>query len=248
MRLRDVKTLVDIPLVPITERQVYMRVADAANGRRLSPCSRGLPTGCDGRKIPLLWCLFRTPGGSCSGRYGRVFAIGGCLQIPSKGYLWFSERWSTRDLSFTGLQLSDKSQSYIASFETLAQITLLHCMTAALPGGRMRARIRLWSDNAASTRLYSRKFPLNIFAQRLALFSCFSGISLDVSHIPGELNEDADVLSRWPGDTALLPERFAVSRRVPLDFEQLWFRRSTTLLRPSDARIPWQLPINDFFM
>ena len=39
-----------------------------------------------------------------------------------------------RDLSFTGIELSDKSQSYIASFETLAQIALLHCMTAAVVG------------------------------------------------------------------------------------------------------------------
>ena len=29
-----------------------------------------------------------------------------------------------QDLSFTGLELSDKAQSYIASFEALAQIAL----------------------------------------------------------------------------------------------------------------------------
>ena len=121
------------------------------------------------------------------------FAIGVFLEIPGKGYLWFSETWSVQDLSFTGLELSDKAQLYIASFEALAQIALLHVLTAALPGGRMRVRIKSWSDNTgadcASNRLYTNKYPLNMFVQRLSLFSCYSGVSLDVSHIPGELNE-----------------------------------------------------------
>ena len=83
------------------------------------------------------------------------------------------------------------AQSYIASFETLAQIALLHVLTAALPGGRMRVRIKSWSDNtgaeSASNRLYTNKYPLNMLVRRLSFFSCYSGVFLDVSHIPGEL-------------------------------------------------------------
>ena len=180
------------------------------------------------------------------------FAIGGFLEIPSKGFLWFSEKWSVRDLSFTGLELSDKAQSYIASFEALAQIALLHVLTAALPGGRMRVRIKSWSDNtgaeSASNRLYTNKCPLNMFVQRLSLFSCYSGVSLDVSHIPGELNEDAGMLSRWSGKASELPDRFPPSWRIPLNLEQLRFRRQAVTLWPSEVHLPRRIPMNDFFM
>ena len=116
--------------------------------------------------------------------------------LPSRGCVWI-RRWSTRDLVFAG----------IASFETLVQIALLHCMTAALPGGCVRVRVRPWSDNLGAERkptFYTRRY------------SSMSLPSAHVSHILGEFYDDANFLCRWTGDNSLLPGRFPLSRRVPL--------------------------------
>ena len=108
-----------------------------------------------------------------------------------------SESFKLCDLNFTGFKL-DTAQSYIASFEALA-----HCAAALFAGGRLCVRIKSWCDNSgaesASNRLYTGKYPLNIFVQRLSLFSCFSGIRLDVGHIP------VDLLLRWDGQAASFP-------------------------------------------
>ncbi|CAE7223931.1 unnamed protein product, partial [Symbiodinium sp. CCMP2456] len=182
---------------------------------------------------------------------GDCFAIGGYVNLPSGHNLWFSQHWVMADFSFAGLDLSNDAQSYIASWETLAQIALLHCVSAAVPFGRLRVRIKSWSDNAGaesiSNKLYTRKFPLCIFAQRLALFSAYSSMTLDVSHIPGEYNDDADMLSRTT-DFSALPSRFSLERRLVLDLQQLWFRRKATSLSPPDFSLPWDLPTNDLFL
>ncbi|CAE7041517.1 unnamed protein product, partial [Symbiodinium sp. CCMP2456] len=178
---------------------------------------------------------------------GDCFAIGGYVNLPSGHNLWFSQSWVMSDSSFAGLDLSNDAQSYIASWETLAQIALLHCVSAAVPFGRLRVRIKSWSDNAGaesiSNKLYTRKFPLCIFAQRLALFSAYSSMTLDVSHIPGEYNDDADMLSRIT-DFSALPSRFSLDRRLVLDLQQLWFRRKAISLSPPDFSLPWDLPTN----
>ena len=113
-------------------------------------------------------------------------------------------------------------------------------------------RIKSWRDNtgteSASNRLYTGKYPLNIFVQRLSLFSCFSGIRLDVGHIPGEHNVDADLLSRWDGQADSLPDQFEDWLRIPLTLQQLWFRDRAVELHPSSASLPWRPPVNDFFM
>ena len=50
------------------------------------------------------------------------FAIGGYLKLTTGRIWWFSESFKLCDLNFTGLELLDTAQSYIASFEALAQI------------------------------------------------------------------------------------------------------------------------------
>ena len=71
-------------------------------------------------------------------------------------------------------------------------------------------RIKSWCDNtgaeSASNRFYTGKCPLNIFVQRLSLFSCFSGIRLDVGHIPGERNVELIIFQMGrPGGFASSP-------------------------------------------
>ncbi|CAE7800522.1 unnamed protein product, partial [Symbiodinium sp. CCMP2456] len=150
------------------------------------------------------------------------------------------------DFDFTKLDLSNDAQAYIASFETLTRIALLHCASAMVPFGRLRVRIKSWSDNAGaesvSNKLYTWKCPLcttPCFVQFLFI------MSLDVSHIPSEYNKDADMLSRIQ-DFAELPSRFPLSTRL-LDVEQLWFRRTAVFLNLPDFPLRWKIPVNDFF-
>jgi len=255
----DIKTRQDLLQVPLSSKRLWLRVADpGSNRRRLSSASKQLlcfwknwalqPPIFRPLQVPLASPIEAAADAMAS---GDCFAIGGYVNLPSGYNLWFSQSWVMSDFSFAGLDLSNDAQSYIASWETLAQIALLHCVSAAVPFGRLRVRIKSWSDNAGaesiSNKLYTRKFPLCIFAQRLALFSAYSSMTLDVSHIPGEYNDDADMLSRIT-DFSALPSRFSLDRRLVLDLQQLWFRRKAISLSPPDFSLPWDLPTNDLFL
>ncbi|CAE7153437.1 unnamed protein product, partial [Symbiodinium necroappetens] len=240
----DIKRKRDLAQVPLTSKRLWLRVA-ASSRRRLSPASKQFllywkhwaedPPLLRPLQIPLASPVEAAADAMAS---SNKFAIGGYVQMPSGNLLWFSQSWVMADLQFTKLDLSDDAQAYIASFETLAQIALLHCA------------IKSWCDNAGaesvSNKLYTRKYPLCIFAQRLALFSAYSSMSLDVSHIPGEYNKDADMLSRIE-DFSELPARFPLNTRLVLDLEQLWFRRSAVSLTPPDFPLRWKIPVNEFF-
>ena len=254
----DIKRKSDLAQVPFTSKRLWLRVADPASSRRrLSPASKQFllywkhwaedPPLLRPLQVPLASPVEAAADAMAS---SNKFAIGGYLKMPSGNLLWFSQSWVMADLHFTNLGLSDDAQAYIASFETLAQIALLHCASAMIPFGRLRIRIKSWCDNAGaesvSNKLYTRKYPLCIFAQRLALFSAYSSMSLDVSHIPGEYNKDADMLSRIE-DFSELPDRFPLSTRLVLDLEQLWFRRSAVSLTPPDFPLRWKIPVNEFF-
>ena len=107
------------------------------------------------------------------------------------------------------MPMKQSAQKDISCYETLAQIALVFCCSFFFKGGRCRVRIPSWSDNsgaeACSNKLYSTSFPLCAFAQRLALAASALGMHLNCSHIPGELNDCADRLSRWTGETPCQP-------------------------------------------
>ena len=222
-------------------------MADPANSRRkLSYPSRSL------LRYWLRWAqdpplMVRTP----SSRHGRA----GLLR-----YLWFpgnskqglslvSEKWSVRDLSFTGLELSDKAQSYFRSTGT-------DCFTACSDG-----RTAGWADACAhqimvrqygsgerqQSPLHKQVSPQHVCSEAFPFQLLFRRVIGRIAHTC-ELNEDADMLSRWSGKPSELPDRFPPSRRIPLDLEQLWFRRQAVTLWPSEVRLPWRIPMNDFFM
>ena len=95
-----------------------------------------------------------------------MFAIGGYLKLTTGRIWWFSESFKLCDLNCAGLELLDTAQSYIASFEALAQIALLHCTAALFPGGRLCVRIKSWWGNtgaeSASNRTH-RQIPVEHF-------------------------------------------------------------------------------------
>ena len=92
-----------------------------------------------------------------------MFAIGGYLKLTTGRVCWFSESFKLCDLNFTGLELLDTAQSYIASCAALAQIAWLHCTAALFPGGRFRVRIK-------SKPLMHRQMPVEHFCAMRGTF------------------------------------------------------------------------------
>ena len=71
----------------------------------------------------------------------------------------------------------------------------------------MRVTIPSWTDNSGTeaicNKLFATVMPLALFARRLATLAWQSSVTLDTSHLVGEHNKLADLLSRWDGVTDL---------------------------------------------
>ena len=64
---------------------------------------------------------------------------------------------------------------------------------------------------------------------------------IDVSHIPGAQNVEADDLSRWD-QKGPIPHSFKSADRIHINLDQIWNVRQQQTLVPADAVIPWSLP------
>ncbi|CAE7407898.1 unnamed protein product, partial [Symbiodinium sp. CCMP2592] len=172
---------------------------------------------------------------------GELIGIGGFIAFPSGAYIWFSQAWQLSDLSVLGLELRRPAHKDIACYETLAQIALVHAYRSVFPSGRVVVRLPSFSDNASTealgAKLYTAKWPLGAFAQKLSLISAASGIELDISHIAGEKNDDADLLSRW-NQTDSLPDKWCKEDRVDCSLKFIWFFRKEVLVWPSHFSLP----------
>ena len=149
------------------------------------------------------------------------------------------------DFERLGLQLGEDLQRYITSFETLAQIGLLFVAAHSYPAHRFPICLRTLSDNtgaeSGSNKLWSMTYPLCVFLEKLCLVSAVTGMELDVSHIPGAQNVEADDLSRWD-QKGSIPHSFKEHERIRINLDQIWFIRQRPTLVPSTAAIPWSLP------
>ena len=68
------------------------------------------------------------------------------------------------------------------------------------------------------------KFPQCLFVEKLCLLSATFSMELDIQHIAGKLNDEADALSRWSGVDAI-PFSFQESDRVRISLADLWIPR-----------------------
>ncbi|CAE7041542.1 unnamed protein product [Symbiodinium sp. CCMP2592] len=172
---------------------------------------------------------------------GELIGIGGFIAFPSGAYIWFSQAWQLSDLSVLSLELRRPAHKDIACYETLAQIALVHAYRSVFPSGRVAVRLPSFPDNASTealgAKLYTAKWPLGAFAQKLSLISAASGIELDISHIAGEKNDDADLLSRW-NQTDSLPDKWRKEDRVDCSLKFIWFFRKEVLVWPSHFSLP----------
>ena len=158
---------------------------------------------------------------------------------------WFSHRYTVSDFTSLGLPMQPNANLDISSYETLAQCFILLCFWKLSGSGRLAVTLPALSDNTGAesvcNRLYTSKVPLNLFVRKLSMWSAVTGVQLDCSHISGEKNDDADLLSRWDGQSAL-PDRFLPENRVHISLLDFWHIRFAVTLHPPDAFLKWQLP------
>ncbi|CAE7448189.1 unnamed protein product [Symbiodinium sp. CCMP2592] len=148
---------------------------------------------------------------------GNDCGVGGWLLLPSGRLHWFAHRYTVNDFLDLGLPMQPDANLDISSYETLAQCFVLLAFWKAHGSGRLALTLPALSDNSGAesvcNKLYTSKVPLNLFVRKLSMWSSITGVTLDCSHIAGEKNDDADLLSRWDG-SAELPDKFLASNQI----------------------------------
>ena len=153
---------------------------------------------------------------------------------------WFSvqlNRSSLPDWFWTKQGKSDGLASKIAALEALGQLALLSARLeendVQAPSTTGMVALRQWCDNqgvvCSSAKQASNKKPLCYVLQSMSLLACEYGICLRISHVKGERNVWADVLSRGRAEDPELWDRFQEANRREPDLRQLLQR-------------PWRLP------
>ena len=205
----------DLKLVQPSGKRVWLRIADPrTEKRKLSDTSREFvkfwmrwaicsPRLRALRPIPSATPVLVAADAMAS---GNKVGIGGFAMLHADSPLvWFSESFEVQDFQALGLQMQPQAQRDITSYEILAQHALLMLVTTLLPAGRLALHLPTLSDNtntgseSSVNKLFSTVYPVCMFLQRIASLSALSGIILEVAHVPGVANDDADMLSRWDG-------------------------------------------------
>ena len=249
----ELKRLDDLHKVPVSSKRIWMRVADPSSSRRrLSTASKETLefflylSSREWRPRPL-----RPPPPanveSAADAFGKGndCGVGGWIRFLDGKTSWFSHRYTVSDFTSLGLPMQANANLDISSYETLAQCFILLCFWKLSGSGRLAVTLPALSDNTGAesvcNRLYTSKVPLNLFVRKLSMWSAVTGVQLDCSHISGEKNDDADLLSRWDGQSAL-PDRFLPENRVHISLLDFWHIRFAVTLHPPDAFLKWQLP------
>ena len=133
--------------------------------------------------------------------YSNICQIGGFVRFPNGSNIWFSERFEHTDFTSMDIPVTSEMQKLIACFETLAQMAILLIFSRNSPGFRFPLRIPSLTDNSGAesggNKLFSTTYPMNLFLEKLTRLCTLSGMELDLSHIAGDRNDEADALSRW---------------------------------------------------
>ena len=252
----EITSLDDLSKVRVTGKRLWARISDPSTGKRRL---------CATSKLFLSfwqqWCLrpqFYRPlemprwspevelaADACA--HADAVGIGGWVRFGSQSPLWFSEHFRVQDFLDLGLPMDSSANLDIVSYETLAQIALVLVFSSACVGGRMRISIPSWTDNSGTesvcNKLFTTVMPLALFVQRLATIAWQSAVTLDASHIAGEHNKSADLLSRWDGSSQL-PDEFQPEFRLRCPLAFLWDGERDVRLWPPNASLLWQPPVS----
>ena len=252
-RHQELTSLDDLSKVRITDKRLWMRIKDPTSDKRiLSVSSKRI------LNILLTWLNHVSPyvllkpkplwtGLAAADAYaqGAACGIGGFIKEDESTIRWFSEQYSLQDFQNLEIPLQDDLQKSISALETLAQIAILWIASKLYPGQRFPITLPSFSDNtgaeSGSNRLFTTKFPLCLFLEKMCLMGALYGMELDVHHISGPTNCEADALSRWSG-AGPPPYAFDASDRIRIPLKSLWIPVNQPSLVASHAFILWKLP------
>ena len=252
-RHQELKSLDDLSKVRITDKRIWMRIKDPTSDKRiLSVSSKRI------LNILLTWLnhvspyVLLRPKPLCTGlaaadayAQGPNCGIGGFIQEDESTIRWFSEQYTLHDFRSLDIPLQHDLQKSISGLETLAQIAILWMASKLYPGHRFPITLPSFSDNtgaeSGSNRLFTTKFPQCLFLEKLCLMGALYGMELDVHHISGPSNCEADALSRWSGENSP-PHSFDASDRIRIPLKSLWIPTSEPSFFPSHAFTLWKLP------
>ncbi|CAE7341487.1 unnamed protein product, partial [Symbiodinium sp. KB8] len=252
VRRRKVHSKKELLNCNLGDKDIWLRISDPASKRRcLSHASRELLHFWLGwaKLPPLLRSLrplqpLQIEAAADAMGNGSTFAIGGYIALPSGEY-WFSECFSVSDFAFADLPLKAEAHKDISCYECLGQIALVWLLSTLHPMCKLSITLRTWCDNSgaesASNKLFTTSWPFAAFIQRLALLSSFTGIHLDVQHIPGDKNVEADYLSRWK-PPATLAARWKPTFRRRFTLRQLWGAAPQLSISPKSWKPDFPLP------
>eukprot|EP00435_Cladocopium_sp_Y103_P020961 s1968_g5.t1 len=253
VRHQPVHSVSDLRSCALSDKRIWLRVRDPQSSKRkLSQASHRILKSylqwLD-RLSPVrsMWPKPTWPGlcvaDACAS--GQSSGIGGAIFFPSGKCSWFSLIISYADFNALQIPVHEDLQKDISSLETLAQIALVYIAMHSYPGARIPIRVPTLSDNtgaeAVSNRLFTTTMPLALFLEKLCVMISSSHMEVEISHIAGHDNVQADALSRWNGQGDP-PCHFLMSDRFHLTLDSLWNLSRAPTLVPSDAWIPWQLP------
>ena len=192
----------DIPI----ERHVWIRLRDpSCEKRRLSDTSKKTLLWSKESLLPLLISIplnrstqMTVTAAADAFATEDEMGIGGWIKL-GVNLFWFSHIWNRHELQ-PFLEIPKSLQRYISSWEALAQLCILLLVNQKCSTRPGIISIQSGSDNTGAEANINRGFSntevLSDIIKLVSLQQIQCNIFLNIHHIPGEKNTDADDLSR----------------------------------------------------
>ena len=196
----------DIPRAPRAHQETWVRIQDPTRHeihlcKDSRVCLRWLHSCFSHarvvslRQAPVLHCMAAADARADGDTVGR----GGWISTSSE-FCWFAQQWTMSEIRKHYPKLTKPAQTYVACFETLAQLALAMMAKHRLTAKRWKFCLPTASDNtsaeAGTNKLFTTAQPLCDFLQDVAAWSACNHVRLQVTHLAGEKSTWADELSR----------------------------------------------------
>ena len=248
VRHTPVQTLQEVEAVRLTDRRLWLRIVNPSS--KLSVHSRRV------LKLWLRWLTISTPlrtmrpsfqapiqAAADASAQGDLFQVGGFVASKHRIF-WFAEQWHVHEVKKFDIPVRPDAQRDIACYETLAQAFLVLLCVALCPHACVPLHFKSLSDNAATeasgNKLFTTSAPLCYFVEHLAHVLVSARVTCDISHIPGSLNQDADLLSRWNFYDPL-PVKFTADTGHRMSLEQFFSFHRGAQIHPETFRFNGRL-------
>ena len=205
-----VSTLSDLPSVPADSRRIWIQSA--------APHTRICVLSEESCLVLRMWLDLAASGTACRSLFRppriecHAFAdacatpttagLGGFVRLPNGSQLFFRNTFSLAELQglFPWLPSQASAQSFISSWELLAQCALVHLLHMLLGPGHRPVHCIFRCDNAAaessSWKGLSMASGLCSVLRSFFLLQQRCRVSVHIDHVPGLVNDVADALSR----------------------------------------------------